>query len=192
MVVQDLEDDCRTLLAPARMMEDIYRIWCENKTFKAKPSDQYDSYFDNEWREYVNPEFTYEKDENGEYKDFYEWNISDEYPDPSDLIQFEVKEGMPEEEIYALLEDYWVYVFRAEDGEILNERRYILPPTRLTDAILNVDDEEGFRKCNLSQWQTSYVQGNHYVPTQVLFVGTPDPFSFNEQGERVRPKTEEL
>ena len=112
MVVQDLEDDCRTLLAPARMMEDIYRIWCENKTFKARPSDQYDSYFDNEWREYVNNEFSF-NDEGT-----YEWDISTTHSEDDDLIQLEIDNGMTQEDIVRILENYYVYVFRTEDGEI--------------------------------------------------------------------------
>lgn len=30
------------------------------------------------------------------------------------------------------LDDYYVSVLRAKDGEILNEKRYILPPTPIT------------------------------------------------------------
>ena len=112
MVVQDLEDDCRTLLAPARMMEDIYRIWCENRTFKADPSDPYDSYFDNEWREYVNSEFSF-NDEGT-----YEWDISKTHSEDDDLIQLEIDNDMTQEDIIRILENYYVYVFRTEDGEI--------------------------------------------------------------------------
>lgn len=52
--------------------------------------------------------------------------------------------------------------------------------------------EDGFEKCRLGKYQTSLVQDDHYVPTQVLFVGTPDPFHYDERGERIYSRPEEL
>ena len=61
MVVDDTTDECKTLINPAKLMDDIYRIWCETKTVKrsslpGEPEDPYDSYFENEYKDYPNPE----------------------------------------------------------------------------------------------------------------------------------------
>ena len=65
MVVDDLTDRCKTLLCPAKLMEDIYRIWCETTGVKRKlyPGEEdpygykqkYESYFANEYVDYSNP-----------------------------------------------------------------------------------------------------------------------------------------
>lgn len=34
MIVEDTTDDCRTIVNPAKLMEDIYRVWCETKGVK--------------------------------------------------------------------------------------------------------------------------------------------------------------
>ena len=36
------------------------------------------------------------------------------------------------EEFKKLLDEYYVYVLRTENGQILNEKRYLLPPTKLS------------------------------------------------------------
>ena len=51
MVVDDITDDCKTLLRPMKMLDDIYRIWCETVGRKHRPDDPYESYFDNEYVE---------------------------------------------------------------------------------------------------------------------------------------------
>ena len=61
LVVDDLTDDCRTLICPSRFMDDIYRIWCCSRTVKSRFGDYpYDMYFENEYKDYVNPEQTFE------------------------------------------------------------------------------------------------------------------------------------
>ena len=66
MVVEDTTDSCKTLVNPAKMMDDIYRVWCETKGRKRSLSPgeedkygykaKYDAYFENEYRDYANPE----------------------------------------------------------------------------------------------------------------------------------------
>ena len=34
MVVEDTTDGCKTLVNPAKLMDDIYRVWCETKGVK--------------------------------------------------------------------------------------------------------------------------------------------------------------
>lgn len=53
-------------------------------------------------------------------------------------------------------------------------------------------DKDGFMKCSLSPYQTSLVQDNHFVPTQVIFTGTQNPFSYDNDGNRIYSKAEEL
>ena len=72
MVVDDLTDDCKTLLCPAKMMDDIYRIWCETRTVKANAKDPYGSYFANEYKEWINDAFDF-----GD-SDEYVWGIPKE------------------------------------------------------------------------------------------------------------------
>ena len=74
----------------------------------------------------------------------------------------------------------------------MNEKRYILPPTRLSEFFFGEGTEDGFMKCNLSQYKSSLVDGNHFVPAQVVFVGTPNPFRYDENGEHIWTKPEEL
>ena len=90
-----------------------------------------------------------------------------------------------------MLDDYYVSVVRTSDGNILNEKRYILPPTRVTDSIFNADGD-GWIGCSLSQYQTSLVQDNHFVNTQVIITGTQNPFNCDENGNRTYSKPEEL
>ena len=107
MVVQDLEDDCRTLLAPARMMEDIYRIWCETHSHKANDEDPYDSYFDNEYKEYVSEAFDFGS------VDEHVWEVEDD-----DAFDVDLPDNPSEEDVKSILGDYYVSVFRTEDGDI--------------------------------------------------------------------------
>ena len=107
MVVQDLEDDCRTLLAPARMMEDIYRIWCETHSHKANDEDPYDSYFDNEYKEYVSEAFDFGS------VDEHVWEVEDD-----DAFDVDLPDNPSEEDVKSILGEYYVSVFRTEDGDI--------------------------------------------------------------------------
>ena len=61
------------------------------------------------------------------------------------------------DEFKALLDDYYVQVIRTSEGEILNEKRYLLPPTPLSQFILGMGDSDGFMKCNLSPYQSPMV-----------------------------------
>ena len=68
MVVDDLTDECKTLLCPARFMDDIYRIWCETTTVRVHPElYPHDMYFSNEYKEYQNPELEFAEDDTVEY-----------------------------------------------------------------------------------------------------------------------------
>ena len=65
MIVDDITDNCKTLLCPAKMMDDIYRIWCEVEGVKRRlyPGEEdpygykkkYETYFPNEYVDYTNP-----------------------------------------------------------------------------------------------------------------------------------------
>lgn len=84
MVVEDTTDDCKTLINPAKMMDDIYRIWCETKGVKRKlfPGEEdkygykvkYDAYFENEYKDYTNPKIE-------KLVDGYEWDVCKDHPD---------------------------------------------------------------------------------------------------------------
>ena len=154
MVVDDLTDDCKTILCPARMMDDIYRIWCENETFYANPSDPYDSYFSNEYKQWSNPmiDFNGEDDvhvdENGN-------SFVEKSPEDSDLLEIEVKDG---EELRDVLGEYYIQIVRTDGGTILNEKRYLLQPSKVSDFIIDVEDADGYRRCALSKWQSSAIQ----------------------------------
>ena len=91
-----------------------------------------------------------------------------------------------------LLEEYYVYVLRTENGTILNEKKYILPPTKLSEFFFGSGTDDGYIKCSANQYQSALVDGKHFVPTQVLFVGTPNPFRYDDSGEHVWSKPEEL
>jgi hypothetical protein len=80
MVVEDTTDDCKTLINPAKMMDDIYRVWCETKGVKRKllPGEEdkygykvkYDACFENEYKDYTNPKWDFNEDG-------YEWDVCD-------------------------------------------------------------------------------------------------------------------
>ena len=69
MVVDDLTDGCKTLLNPTKLMDDIYRIWCET-TSVAVDGYPYDMYFSNEYKEYVSPKFKFASDT-------YDWKMGE-------------------------------------------------------------------------------------------------------------------
>ena len=83
------------------------------------------------------------------------------------------------------LDEYYVSILRTEDGQFLNEKRYILPPTKVSEFVLELTDDlntlddtktlkvdEGYIDCNLGKYLSASIQGNHYVPEQVVFTGT--------------------
>ena len=86
---------------------------------------------------------------------------------------------------------------RTDGGQFLNEKRYILPPTKVSEFVLELTDkkekmDDGFVECNLGKYLSSQVQGNHYVPEQVLFTGTQNPFNYDNDGNRIWSKSETL
>lgn len=64
----------------------------------------------------------------------------------------------------AQLDDYYVQVVRADKGEFLNEKRYILPPTPLSEILVTSTDD-GFRPCTLSKYQSAMTRDNRFVET---------------------------
>lgn len=91
-----------------------------------------------------------------------------------------------------MLDEYYVCVLRTEKGQILNEKRYLLKPTPLSEFFLGMGDSDGFIRCNLSPWQSPMIEKEHYVDTQVVFAGTPNPFSYDNDGEKIYSRPEEL
>lgn len=195
LIVRDVTDNCDTLICPGRFMDDIYRIWCEEKGVGRL-------YFANEFKDVPNPKLDFNVDGDGSTIEWELWKedskgavITD------DLFEIELPrdvtdlEGIDEEAYEAafrdVLDDYYVYVMRTENGEILNEKRYLLKPTSLAELIYGTDENE-WTKCNLSKYQTPLVQDNHYVRAQVVFTGTPDPFNYDTDGRRIYSKPEEL
>lgn len=64
------------------------------------------------------------------------WKVEN---DIGSLFTVELPSGSEGEETQKYMEsldDYYVSVLRAKDGEILNEKRYILPPTPITRFIV--------------------------------------------------------
>ena len=47
------------------------------------------------------------------------------------------------DEFKALLDEYYVSVLRTDDAQILNEKRYLLPPTPISQFILGMGGSEG-------------------------------------------------
>lgn len=188
MVVEDTTDDCKTLVNPAKMMEDIYRIWCETKGVKRKllPGEEdkygykakYDAHFENEYKDYTNPKIE-------RLVDGYEWDVC-ENQDPFEVSLAQSNGGTPDDSIEkfkSILDEYYVSILRTDNGQFLNEKRYILPPTRVSEFVLELTDDrntldEDNRKiddyvdCNLGKYLSPSISGNHYVPEQVIFTGT--------------------
>ena len=87
MVVEDTTDDCKTLINPAKMMDDMYRVWCETKGVKRKllPGEEdkygykakYDAYFENEYKDYSNPKWDFNDPEQGDKP----WDICKDHPE---------------------------------------------------------------------------------------------------------------
>lgn len=65
-----------------------------------------------------------------------------------------------------LLDEYFITVVRTSDSDIMNEKRYLLPPTSLSRFFFHEEtDVDGYVKCRLSPYQTSLVQDDHFVQT---------------------------
>ena len=201
MVVEDTTDDCKTLVNPAKLMDDIYRVWCETQGVKRKllPGEEdpygykskYDSYFKNEYKDYSNPKM--------EISDGEKWDVCKD-SDPFEITLRQSNGGTPDdspEAFKALLDEYYVSILRTDKGQFLNEKRYILPPTKLSEFVLELCDGEenldnGYVDCNLGKWLSANVEDNHFVPTQVVFTGTQPPFNYDEKGEKIYSKAETL
>ena len=76
MIVEDTTDDCKTIVNPAKLMEDIYRVWCETKGVKENPEDKYESYFENEYKGYDNPELEFDEDNEVVWDDTEEFELT--------------------------------------------------------------------------------------------------------------------
>ena len=217
MVVEDTTDDCKTLINPAKMMDDIYRIWCETKGVKRKlfPGEEdkygykvkYDAYFENEYKDYSNPKWDFNDPEQGDKP----WDVCKDNPDERFEISLPQRNGsrslVPEtlSEFKSILDEYYVSILRTDNGQFLNEKRYILPPTKVSEFVLELTDDEstldeehkkkiddGFVECNLGEYLSSQVQDDHFVPEQVLFTGTQNPFNYDNDGKRIWSKAETL
>ena len=94
-----------------------------------------------------------------------------------------------------LLDEYYITVVRTDKGELANERKYILPPTSISELLFNNDasTNDGYVRCaGLVEYADSTVQDNHYVPEQVVFTGTQNPFAYDKEGNRIYSKAELL
>jgi len=150
MVVEDTTDDCKTLINPAKMVDDIYRVWCETKGKKRKllPGEEdkygyktkYDAYFENEYKDYSNPKTQLS---NGETI----WDICEGHPEERFEISLPQRndetQTQPEtiDEFKELLDEYYVCIMRTDKGQFLNEKRYILPPTKVSEFVLELTDD---------------------------------------------------
>lgn len=57
-----------------------------------------------------------------------------------------------------------------------------MPPTKLSEFVLELSDDpnkaidtskiDGYVDCNLGEYQSPSIDGDHYVPEQVIFTGT--------------------
>ena len=74
-------------------------------------------------------------------------------------------------------------ILRTDKGQFLNERHYILPPTKVSEFVLELTDDvntldednkkiDDYVDCNLGEYQSASISGNHHVPEQVIFTGT--------------------
>ena len=191
MVVDDTTDDCKTLICPTKFMDDIYRIWCENEVVKTNMYiDEYgkfENHFKNEYKQYVNGDLEFGN--TGEIQ----WVVDEREGFEVDL-NFDPT-GLSEDDfalkLNELLKDYYVCVVRSDERGILNEKRYLLQPTSVSDALLGTQGD-GFVKCNLSKYQTPLVQNGGFNVTQVLFTGTQNPFNYDETGQKIHSIQEEM
>ena len=120
MVVDDTTDGCKTLVNPAKLMDDIYRIWCETKTVKRTPlpgeePDPYDSYFENEYKDYPNPKW--DLDDDG-----YEWDVCKDHPEDRFEIDLPQSNGWTPDGRREMLKsfqvEYTVSIFLVINGQV--------------------------------------------------------------------------
>lgn len=113
MVVEDLTDNCFTLLNPTKLSQDIYRIWCESigKNNRYGHFDQNGKwvsggheYFPKEYAQFVN-EFNLFNG-NGQII----WNVCEN----CDEFTIENVNGVDSE----ILDDYYISILRTDNGEI--------------------------------------------------------------------------
>lgn len=154
LVVKDTTDDCDTLLNPMKLAGDIYRVWCETRggwdgTQGSSIPPQH--YIYEEYKDYSNDLIEF----GGEHEKT--WT-------PSQLDWFKI---YPEK-----LDEYYVSVLRTDDSNILNEKRYLLKPMKVTNLISLSCTQDEYFKCNLGKWHSSNIKDNHFVSTQVVFTGT--------------------
>ena len=203
MIVDDTTDGCKTMLNPAKFIDDIYRIWCENEVERSGMYFPYygkwQTHFKNEYWEMQNPELEFNDADDAGTRTV-EWNAWEEDQDTEEpvaqkLFEIEIPSDMDSSDLdsfKSILSDYYITVARTDNGEILNEKRYILPPTSAADLILDMNQTDGYTKCRLGKWQSATIDGDHFATSQVVFVGTPNPFNYSENGERLRSRPEEL
>lgn len=207
MVVEDTTDECKTLINPAKLMDDIYRIWCETKTVRRRQLpdeklDPYDSYFENEYKDYSNPRCVFQSVPGNDDKYVSEWDVCED-SDPFEITLPQNNGGVPDgstEMFKSMLDEYYVSILRSDKGQFLNEKRYILPPTKLSEFVLEMKDTpndsgvpyDGYVDCKLGKYLSSSIEGNHYVSSQVVFAGTPNPFNYDAEGNKIYSKAETL
>ena len=106
------------------------------------------------------------------------------------------------EKFKSILDEYYVSILRTDNGRFLNEKRYILPPTKLSEFVLELSDDpdkardtskiDGYVDCNLGEYQSPSIDGDHYVPEQVIFTGTQNPFRYDKDGNKIYSRAETL
>lgn len=127
-----------------KLIDDIYRIWCDVKGDRDKTQEDKGKqhFFIDEYKDYPNDEIYFKKDE-----DEVIWS-----PDDRDLFEVDSEN----------LDDYYVSVLRTENANILNEKRYLLKPFKVSSMLL---DNSEYVKCNIGKWHSSNIKDNHFVST---------------------------
>lgn len=138
--------------------------------------------------------------------DGYEWDVCKDHPeDRFEISLAQSNGGIPDdgvEKFKSILDEYYVSILRTDNGQFLNEKRYILPPTKLSEFILELSDDpdkamdtskiDGYINCNLGEYQSPSIDGDHYVPEQVIFTGTQNPFRYDNDGNKIYSRAETL
>ena len=103
MIVVDTTDDCKTLINPAKMMDDIYRVWCDTKGVKRNLlpgeddpygyKEKYESYLPNEYADYQNPELDWaDADVQEDGSMVKVWNVCDDPDNPAFTLDLPVED----------------------------------------------------------------------------------------------------
>ena len=92
MVVEDVTDECKTILCPAKFMDDIYRVWCETVGEKRQLfhgeddhygyKTRYDAYFANEYVDYSNPVLDFSNVSEKDGSKVLEWDVCEDPDNP--------------------------------------------------------------------------------------------------------------